>query len=74
MTVPNRAPVPLAAIPDGEVHVDSPLVIDAADHFADPDGDDARVLGHLVRPDPGGGDRFRERGDLDGNGRGEHSR
>ena len=40
VTVPNRAPEPLAAIPDGEVYVDSTLVIDAADHFADPDGDD----------------------------------
>ena len=40
VTVPNRAPEPLAAIPDGNVYVDSTLAIDAADYFADPDGDD----------------------------------
>ena len=40
VTVPNRAPEPLAAIPDGEVHVDDELAIDAAEYFADPDGDD----------------------------------
>ena len=40
VTVPNRGPVVADAIPDGEVFVDSVLVIDAAVHFTDPDGDD----------------------------------
>ncbi|MXW16804.1 MAG: hypothetical protein F4X60_11595 [Gemmatimonadetes bacterium] len=40
VTVPNRGPVVADTIPDGEVFVDSVLVIDAAVHFTDPDGDD----------------------------------
>ena len=39
VTVPNRAPVVLDTIVDGEVYVDNVLVIDAAAHFTDPDGD-----------------------------------
>ena len=40
VTVPNRAPNVADIIADGEVYVDSALVIDAAAYFADPDGDD----------------------------------
>ncbi|MDE2876843.1 MAG: putative Ig domain-containing protein [Gemmatimonadota bacterium] len=40
VTVPNRAPVVSDTIADGEVYVDSALVIDAAAYFTDPDGDD----------------------------------
>ena len=40
VTVPNRVPVVGDTIADGEVYVDSTLVLDAAAYFADPDGDD----------------------------------
>ena len=40
VTVPNRVPVVADTIPDGEVFVDSLLVLDAAAFFADPDGDE----------------------------------
>ena len=39
VTVPNRAPVVAETIADGEVHVADEIEIDAAAHFADPDGD-----------------------------------
>ena len=40
VTVPNRAPLVADTIADGEVYVDSTLVIDVAAYFTDPDGDD----------------------------------
>ena len=40
VTVPNRGPVVVDAIPEGEVFVDGTLMIDLAGYFADPDGDD----------------------------------
>lgn len=42
VTVPNRGPVAVGAIPDGEVFVDRTLVIDLEAYFADPDGDDLK--------------------------------
>ena len=40
VTVPNRAPVAVGAIPDREVAVDSTVALDIADHFKDPDGEE----------------------------------
>ncbi|MYH54025.1 MAG: hypothetical protein F4139_13955 [Gemmatimonadetes bacterium] len=50
VTVPNRAPVVVGTIADGEVYVDSALVIDAAAYFTDPDGDDLRYSARSAEP------------------------
>ncbi len=39
VTIPNRPPEPLAAVPDQTVHIGETARLDAALHFADPDGD-----------------------------------
>ena len=39
VTVPNRAPEAIGAIADRDVYVDSVVVVDVAEYFADPDGD-----------------------------------
>jgi len=39
VAVPNRPPVVSGRIGDREVHVGDTVVVDLADHFADPDGD-----------------------------------
>ena len=39
VTVPNRAPVATAGIPDETVEVDAAAEIDLSGHFSDPDGD-----------------------------------
>ena len=39
VTVPNRAPAAVGAIADQDVYVDSVVVVDVAEYFADPDGD-----------------------------------
>ena len=40
VTVPNRAPEAVGAIADQDVYVDSVVVVDVAQYFADPDGDE----------------------------------
>ncbi|MYA43577.1 MAG: hypothetical protein F4Z31_17760 [Gemmatimonadetes bacterium] len=56
-TVPNRAPVPIEAIPEQKLKVGSETTMDLAPHFGDPDGDtlvytarsyDAGVAGVVV--------------------------
>ena len=39
VAVPNRAPATVGAIADQAVYVDSVVVVDVAEYFADPDGD-----------------------------------
>ena len=39
VTVPSRAPEAVGAIADRDVYVDSVVVVDVAEYFADPDGD-----------------------------------
>ena len=39
VTVPNRAPAAVGVIADQAVYVDSVVVVDVAEYFADPDGD-----------------------------------
>ena len=39
VTVPNRAPAAIGVIADRDVYVDSVVVVDVAEYFADPDGD-----------------------------------
>ena len=38
--VPNRAPEPVGTIPDREVHVGDGVVVDVAEYFTDPDGEE----------------------------------
>ena len=43
--VPNRAPEPVGAIPDREVHVGDTVAVDASGYFADPDGEELSYSG-----------------------------
>ena len=40
VSVPNRAPEAVGAIPDAEVHVGGAVVVDLAGYFSDPDGEE----------------------------------